>query len=86
MDGSTRRLVISEPMSGGVRPDPATDVYFAVYTLAMQTGRTRSAAEIADLLKQAGFNAITPARSLRPFVTSALSAVAPADSPDALSK
>jgi demethylspheroidene O-methyltransferase len=68
------RLIISEPMSGGARPDPATDVYFTVYTLAMQTGRTRSAAEISTLLQQAGFSDITPARSLRPFVTSTLSA------------
>jgi demethylspheroidene O-methyltransferase len=71
------RVIISEPMSGGARPDPATDVYFTVYTLAMQTGRTRSAVEIAALLKQAGFSAITPARTLRPYVTSALSATAP---------
>jgi demethylspheroidene O-methyltransferase len=51
----------------------------------MQTGRTRSAAEIANLLKQAGFAAVTPARSLRPFVTTALSATKPADSPLQLS-
>jgi demethylspheroidene O-methyltransferase len=66
------RLIISEPMSGGDRPDPATDVYFAVYTLAMQTGRTRSGAEIAALLQSAGFAAPGRARSLRPYVTSAL--------------
>ncbi len=74
------RLIISEPMSGGARPDPATDVYFTVYTLAMQTGRTRSAAEITSLLKSAGFSAMTPVRSLRPFVTSALTATVSADS------
>lgn len=74
------RVIISEPMSGGARPDPATDVYFTVYTLAMQTGRTRSAVEIAALLKQAGFADITPVRSLRPYVTSALSATALPDS------
>ncbi len=73
------RIIISEPMSGGARPDPATDVYFTVYTLAMQTGRTRSANEIASLLQKAGFQAITPVKSLRPFVTSALSATVPAD-------
>jgi len=71
------RLVISEPMSGGARPDPATDVYFAVYTLAMQTGRTRSGPEIAALLSAAGFEAITPARSLRPYVTSVVTARTP---------
>ena len=73
------RVIISEPMAGGVRPDPATDVYFAVYTLAMETGRTRSAAEIAALLQSAGFDSVSPARSLRPFITSALSASKSAD-------
>lgn len=66
------RLIISEPMSGGDRPDPATDVYFAIYTLAMQTGRTRSGVEIAAMARAAGFELAAPARSLRPFVTSAL--------------
>ena len=41
------RLVVSEPMSGGARPDPVTDGYLAIYTLAMETGRTRTAADIA---------------------------------------
>jgi demethylspheroidene O-methyltransferase len=68
------RLIISEPMSGGSRPDPATDVYFAVYTLAMGTGRTRSATEIAALCGRAGFDCPARARSLRPFVTSVVEA------------
>jgi demethylspheroidene O-methyltransferase len=72
------RLLISEPMSGGTRPDPATDVYFAVYTLAMQTGRTRSGAEIGALLQAAGFTAISRPKSLRPFVTSVIEARRPA--------
>ena len=50
------RLIVSEPMSGGAKPDPQTDVYFAFYTLAMQTGRTRSQAEIAQLCADAGFS------------------------------
>jgi demethylspheroidene O-methyltransferase len=64
------RLIVSEPMSGGARPDPATDVYFALYTLAMQTGRTRSAAEIAGLLRGAGFARVSVHAGFRPFVTS----------------
>ncbi|TGD43063.1 methyltransferase domain-containing protein [Pseudotabrizicola sediminis] len=72
------RLLISEPMSGGAVPDPATDVYFAIYTLAMQTGRTRSAAEIAALLAAAGFTAIRPLPGPRPYVTSAITAQKPA--------
>jgi len=67
-------LVVSEPMSGGAKPDPATDVYFAVYTLAMQTGRTRSAAEITGFLGQAGFSGIKRIAGPRPFVTSVVSA------------
>lgn len=72
------RLVISEPMSGGDRPDPAGDVYFAFYTLAMQTGRARSAARIADLCRAAGFTGLRCHRSKRPFVTSIVEARKPA--------
>lgn len=69
------RLVVSEPMSGGAHPDPVTDVYFAFYTMAMQTGRTRSAAEIAAMLSACGFRDIRQGRAGRPFVTSTLTAI-----------
>lgn len=68
------RLIISEPMSGGARPDPATDVYFAIYTLAMQTGRTRSAAEVTELCRIAGFVDLRSHPGQRPFITSAVTA------------
>lgn len=68
------RVLIVEPMSGGTRPDPHTDVYFSVYTLAMQTGRTRSAAEIKNLLQQAGFAEIKTYRADRPFITCVMDA------------
>lgn len=68
------RLIISEPMSGGAVPDRATDVYFAIYTLAMQTGRTRSAAEIEALLSSAGFASISVHAGFRPFITSVITA------------
>lgn len=68
------RLIISEPMSGGETPDRATDVYFAFYTMAMQTGRTRSADEIAALLAAAGFAEIRKIPGFRPFVTSVVTA------------
>ena len=68
------RLLVSEPMSGGARPDPSTDVYFAIYTLAMRTGRTRSLAEISQLLEKAGFSAIRPHWGPRPYVTSVIEA------------
>lgn len=70
-------LVISEPMSGGDTPDTITDVYFAFYTLAMRTGRTRSAPEIASLCREAGFETVTPHRPMRSYVTSVVTAVKP---------
>ncbi|MEL6642460.1 MAG: methyltransferase [Pseudomonadota bacterium] len=63
------RLIVSEPMSGGDRPERAGDAYFAVYTMAMGTGKTRSQHEIADLLREAGFVDIGTPRTHRPFVT-----------------
>jgi demethylspheroidene O-methyltransferase len=68
------RLVISEPMSGGANPDRATDVYFAFYTLAMGTGRTRSGPEIANMLRNAGFGGIQVHPSRRTFVTQVVTA------------
>jgi len=69
------RIVVSEPMSGGRSPDKATDGYFALYTLAMQTGRTRSADHIALMLANAGFSDIKQPRPLRSYVTSVVTAV-----------
>jgi demethylspheroidene O-methyltransferase len=71
------RLIISEPMTGGDQPEPPGDAYFALYCLAMQTGRARSAAEIAALVSEAGFVRIATPRAARPFVTSVLTAVNP---------
>lgn len=68
------RIVISEPMSGGHTPDRATDIYFAFYTLAMGTGRTRSATEVENLLKNAGFGAIRIHPSQRSYVTQVVTA------------
>lgn len=68
------KLIVSEPMSGGAQPERAGDAYFALYTLAMGTGRTRSAAQIAQLLQEAGFDEVTAHRATRPFVTSVVSA------------
>ena len=68
------RLIVSEPMTGGDRPTRAGDVYFALYTMAMGTGRARSPERIAALMRDAGFDGIVRHRSLRPFVTSVVSA------------
>jgi demethylspheroidene O-methyltransferase len=64
-------------MGGGDKADRAGDVYFAFYTMAMQTGRTRSAQEIAALCRQAGFADIRCLRPSRPYVTSVVTAIRP---------
>ncbi len=71
------RLIISEPMGGGAQPDRAGDVYFAFYTMAMQTGRTRSAEEITALCQAAGFTDIRCPRPARNYVTRVISARKP---------
>ena len=71
------RLIISEPMTGGAQPSRAGDVYFALYTLAMRTGRARSGAEIAALCEAAGFQSVQCLSAKRPFVTSCVIASKP---------
>jgi demethylspheroidene O-methyltransferase len=68
------RVIVAEPMGGGTRPDPATDVYFAFYCMAMGTGRTRPMAEIAAHLAAAGFTGIRQHPGPRPYVASAVTA------------
>jgi demethylspheroidene O-methyltransferase len=69
------RLIVSEPMTGGDRPERAGDAYFALYCMAMRTGRARSAQEVAALLSAAGFGQISRPRPARAFVTSVVTAV-----------
>jgi demethylspheroidene O-methyltransferase len=56
-------------------PDRTTDVYFAIYTMAMQTGRTRSPDEITALLAASGFVKARIHKGFRPFVASVITAV-----------
>ncbi|WP_370631197.1 methyltransferase [Mameliella sp. CS4] len=71
------RLIISEPMSGGARPDRATDVYFSFYTMSMGTGRVRSARRIGALCKEAGFVGLEGPHAARSFITSVVVARRP---------
>ncbi|MEM6728287.1 MAG: methyltransferase [Pseudomonadota bacterium] len=72
------RLVISEPMLGGEAPTVAGDIYFALYTFCMETGRARAQAQIAEMVRAAGFEAVETPRARRPFVTSLVLARKPA--------
>ncbi|MDT8325804.1 MAG: methyltransferase [Roseovarius sp.] len=69
------RLIVAEPMAGGIRPAPQGDVYFAFYTMAMGTGRARSPERIADLCREAGFEKVKIPFAPRPYVASAVRCV-----------
>ena len=69
------RLIISEPMRGGKQAERAGDAYFALYTLAMGTGKARSADEIALLCRNAGFGQVRLPAARRPFITSCVTAI-----------
>jgi demethylspheroidene O-methyltransferase len=51
-------LLLAEPMSGTPGAEPIMDAYFAFYLLAMGGGRTRTAQELGNLLKDAGFGEV----------------------------
>ncbi len=67
-------LLIAEPMAGVKGVEPMADAYFGFYLLAMGSGRARSGNELRGLLLQAGFNDISPLRTRRPLMTSAMQA------------
>ncbi len=69
------RIVVSEPMTGGDAPQRAGDAYFALYCMAMRTGRARSAATIVRLLEDAGFEEVRAPRARRPYITSVVEGV-----------
>ena len=69
------KLIVSEPMTGGDRPHRAGDVYFAFYTMAMRTGKARSANQIAEMCNKIGFRYIFTPKAPRKFITSAVISV-----------
>ena len=69
------RILISEPMTGGDAPERAGDAYFALYCMAMRTGRARSQSQIAQLLRQASFAEIQTPKAKRPFITAVVTGV-----------
>lgn len=71
------RVVISEPMAGGRRPERAGDAYFGLYTMAMTTGKPRTARRHIANLARAGFTSARCLRGTWPFVTSVVTADKP---------
>jgi demethylspheroidene O-methyltransferase len=65
-------LLVAEPMSGLSGTDVISDTYFGFYLLAMGTGRARSPARFASLLRETGFDGGRQLATRRPMLTSAL--------------
>jgi len=51
-------LLVAEPMSDTPGAEPMGDAYFGFYLLAMGRGRSRSPAELANMLRAAGFDQV----------------------------
>lgn len=67
-------LLLAEPMSGTPGAEPVGEAYFGFYLLAMGRGRPRTPAEIAVLVRDAGFGEVRPRRTRTPLLTSVLTA------------
>ncbi|MDG2474522.1 MAG: methyltransferase [Paracoccaceae bacterium] len=68
------QIIISEPMSGGKFPTRSGDSYFGFYTMAMTTGRPRSAEIHEFFLRKAGFQNIKKHKGTREFITQVITA------------
>ena len=62
-------LLVAEPMADAAGAHAVGDSYFAFYLLAMGRGRARSAAEITQVLDNAGFSRIREIRTNTPVIT-----------------
>ncbi|MGL4396506.1 MAG: methyltransferase [Hyphomicrobium sp.] len=67
-------LLIVEPMSRASRPEPATDVYFNFYFMAMGRGRARSVENLSAMLRAAGFTSVSELPTSLPLQARVLSA------------
>lgn len=64
------QLLIAEPMASTRGAETVGDAYFGFYLLAMGRGRARTPAEIAKLIKDAGFGAVRTPATRRPLLAS----------------
>ena len=62
-------LLLAEPMSETPGAEAMGDAYFGFYLLAMGKGRSRSAARLTDMLRQAGFGEVRLLRNPMPLQT-----------------
>lgn len=67
-------LMIAEPMAGTRGAEPVGDGYFGIYLLAMGSGRPRTAAELTDMARAAGFGRVRERRTAQPMLVRVLTA------------
>jgi len=60
-------LPIAEPMAGATGAQTVGDTYFAMYLLAMGSGRARTTAEIVEMCRNAGFRSARARATARPL-------------------
>jgi demethylspheroidene O-methyltransferase len=67
-------LLIAEPLSGTRGSEAIADAYFAVYLLAMGSGRPRSFQRLQMMVTQAGFTEVTLRPAGMPMLTRVMTA------------
>ena len=70
------RILVAEPMAQTPGAEPAGDGYFGFYLLAMGSGRPRSAGELGDMLRAAGFRRVRELKTAQPMLVRVLTAEA----------
>ena len=70
-------LLLAEPMAGTAGAERMGDAYFGFYLLAMGQGRPRTAEQLAELCRQAGFSTAESRPTRRPMLTRLLVAQVP---------
>ena len=66
------RLLLAEPMAETSGAEPIGAAYFGFYLWAMGGGRSRSQAELGEMLSHAGFGRVRALRTKRPLLASVL--------------
>ncbi len=60
-------LLLAEPMAGTAGAEPMGAAYFGMYLMAMGSGRSRGAPELAALMRRAGFDAVRELHTALPL-------------------
>ena len=66
------RILVAEPMSDTPGAKAMGETYFGMYLWAMRSGRPRTAGEISQMLKNAGFSKIRELKTAQPMIARVL--------------